>query len=45
MNQTLVAPFITLSFMSLLVIPRLKLGNHGLFDTDTFSLIDVFEKT
>jgi hypothetical protein len=28
-----------------LVIFHLKLGNHGLFDTDAFSLIDVFEKT
>ena len=38
------APFITLSFMSLLVIPRLKLGNHGLFDTDAFNQRDLFEK-
>jgi len=29
----LTAPFMTLSFQSLLVVPELKIGNRGLFDT------------
>jgi adenine deaminase len=32
------APFMTLSFMALLVIPHLKLSDKGLFDGDTFTL-------
>jgi adenine deaminase len=32
------APFMTLSFMALLVIPHLKLSDLGLFDCDTFRL-------
>lgn len=35
----LTAPFTTLSFMALLVIPRLKLSDLGLFDCETFSLL------
>lgn len=34
------SPFMTLSFMSLIVIPRLKIGEHGLFDFDSFKFID-----
>ncbi|MDB5249972.1 MAG: ade [Segetibacter sp.] len=37
---TLSAPFMTLSFMALLVIPHLKLSDKGLFDGDTFRFID-----
>lgn len=37
------APFMTLSFMSLLVIPELKLSNKGLFDSTTFSFINLFD--
>jgi adenine deaminase len=33
---TLSAPFMTLSFMALLVIPHLKLSDRGLFDVDAF---------
>ena len=33
------APFMTLSFMALLVIPHLKLSDKGLFDGDSFSFI------
>lgn len=33
------APFMTLSFMALLVIPHLKLGDLGLFDGDKFALL------
>lgn len=38
------APFMTLSFMALLVIPSLKLSDKGLFDGENFLIIDVFEK-
>lgn len=37
------APFMTLSFMSLLVIPKLKLGDKGLFDGEKFEFISIFE--
>ena len=36
---TLGSPFMTLSFMALLVIPHLKLSDLGLFDGDSFSLL------
>jgi adenine deaminase len=39
-GSTLSAPFMTLSFMALLVIPHLKLSDKGLFDGDTFELIN-----
>ena len=39
LGSTLSAPFMTLSFMALLVIPHLKLGDLGLFDGDKFSLL------
>lgn len=42
MGSTLAAPFMTLSFMALLVIPRLKLSDRGLFDGDRFSFVPVF---
>ncbi len=37
MGATLRAPFMTLSFMALLVIPDLKLSDKGLFDGRTFN--------
>jgi adenine deaminase len=37
------APFMTLSFMALLVIPKLKLSDRGLFDGERFEFVDVFE--
>lgn len=40
MGSTLSAPFMTLSFMALLVIPHLKLSDLGLFDGDNFQFID-----
>ncbi|QEC58077.1 adenine deaminase [Flavisolibacter ginsenosidimutans] len=40
LGSTLSAPFMTLSFMALLVIPHLKLSDKGLFDGDNFSLIN-----
>lgn len=36
---TLKAPFMTLSFMGLVVIPALKIGEKGLFDTEKFDFI------
>lgn len=39
LGSKLSAPFMTLSFMALLVIPHLKLSDKGLFDGDFFTLI------
>ncbi|WP_109674439.1 adenine deaminase [Dyadobacter jejuensis] len=39
LKSTLNAPFMTLSFMALLVIPHLKLSDKGLFDVNEFKLI------
>ncbi|HVS96541.1 MAG TPA: adenine deaminase C-terminal domain-containing protein [Puia sp.] len=39
LGSTLAAPFMTLSFMALLVIPHLKLSDLGLFDGDAFRLL------
>lgn len=36
------APFMTLSFMALLVIPDLKIGDKGLFDVNKFELVPLF---
>ncbi len=40
LGSPLSAPFMTLSFMALLVIPHIKLSDKGLFDGDSFSFID-----
>ncbi len=40
MGSTLSSPFMTLSFMALLVIPSLKLSDLGLFDGDKFEFIE-----
>ena len=42
LGVTLRAPFMTLSFMALLVIPSLKLSDQGLFDTDSFEFVPLF---
>jgi adenine deaminase len=39
LGSALSAPFMTLSFMALLVIPHLKLSDKGLFDGDNFKLL------
>jgi adenine deaminase len=39
MGSKLQSPFMTLSFMALLVIPHLKLSDLGLFDGDRFQVI------
>jgi adenine deaminase len=42
MGSTLQSPFMTLSFMALLVIPDLKLSDKGLFDGQKFEFVDLF---
>lgn len=42
MGSILRAPFMTLSFMALLVIPNLKLSDKGLFDGTNFSFTPLF---
>ncbi len=39
LGSTLASPYMTLSFMALLVIPHLKLSDKGLFDGDSFSFV------
>jgi adenine deaminase len=39
LGSSLSAPFMTLSFMALLVIPHIKLSDKGLFDGDSFRFI------
>ncbi|MBT3228028.1 MAG: adenine deaminase [Candidatus Marinimicrobia bacterium] len=45
MGSQLGAPYMTLSFMALLVIPDIKLSDKGLFDGKTFQFIDAFESS
>lgn len=42
MGCTFHAPFMTLAFMSLLVIPEIKLGDRGLFDVTSFNFLPLF---
>lgn len=42
LGSRLQSPFMTLSFMALLVIPELKLSDKGLFDGKNFRFVDVF---
>ena len=41
-GSKLKSPFMTIAFMSLLVIPELKLGDRGLFDVNKFDFVDLF---
>ena len=41
LGSTLKAPFMTLSFMALLVIPDLKLSDKGLFSGKKFEFVEV----
>lgn len=41
LGSTLYAPFMTLSFMALPVIPALKLSDKGLFDVSRFGFTDI----
>lgn len=40
LGSSLTAPFMTLSFMALLVIPSLKLSDQGLFDGESFTFVN-----
>ncbi len=40
-GTTLAAPFMTLAFMALLVIPELKLSDKGLFDVNRFAFTEL----
>ncbi len=42
LGSTLSDPFMTMEFMALLVIPKLKLSDKGLFDCDKFELISMY---
>ncbi len=42
LGSSLRSPFMTLSFMALLVIPEIKLSDKGLFDGKNFSFIDLY---
>lgn len=39
---SLAAPFMSMSFLALLVIPELKLSDRGLFDGRTFEFVELF---
>ena len=43
-GSVLYAPLMTAAFMSLLVIPKLKLGDKGLFDVEKFAFTELVEK-
>lgn len=43
MGSILTDPFMTLSFMTLLVIPELKLSDKGLFDSKNFKFVNLDE--
>ena len=42
LGSQLRAPFMTLSFMALLVIPSLKISDQGLFDGNSFDFVSLF---
>lgn len=44
MGSKLRSPFMSLSFMALLVIPALKISDMGLFDVEKFGFVDLIKK-
>jgi len=44
LGSSLTSPYMTLSFMALLVIPELKMSDLGLFDGNRFAFTDLFVK-
>jgi adenine deaminase len=44
MGCKLESPFMTLSFMGILVIPKLKISDKGLFDVEKFRLVDLIKQ-
>ncbi|MGZ7069634.1 MAG: adenine deaminase [Methanobacterium sp.] len=43
MGCKLTSPFMTMSFLALLVIPKLKISDRGLFDVGKFEFVDVIK--
>jgi adenine deaminase len=43
-GSSLKDPFMTLGFLALPVIPRLKITDKGLVDVEKFEIVDLFEK-
>jgi adenine deaminase len=43
LGSTLKSPFMSMSFMTLLVIPKLKISDMGLFDVEKFDFVDLIE--
>jgi adenine deaminase len=43
MGCKLASPFMTLSFMALLVIPKLKISDRGLFDVENFQFVNLIK--
>ena len=44
LGSTLYAPFMTLAFMALLVIPELKISDQGLFDVTKFGFTSIYKE-
>ncbi len=44
-GSNLLDPFMTLSFLSLIVIPKIKLGEQGLFNFETFSFFNIHDRS
>jgi adenine deaminase len=44
LGSTLASPFMSLSFMALLVIPKIKLSDKGLFDGESFTFFNEVSK-
>ncbi len=44
MGCSLESPFMTMSFLALLVIPQLKISDQGLFDVSKFEFVDLIKK-
>lgn len=44
MGCGLASPFMTMSFLALLVIPQLKISDQGLFDVSAFDFVDVIKR-
>jgi len=44
MGSKLQSPFMSLSFMALLVIPKLKISDRGLFDVEKFDFVEIIKK-
>ena len=44
LGSTLYAPFMTLAFMALVVIPEVKISDQGLFDVTKFGITSIYEE-